>query len=278
LPEIFAGVDVGAGTSKAVIVSDDKVLAQHVRPTGNDVTRSAVEAMEGALGIAKLELQDISYVVSTGSGRRKVQFANDSMSEIICCAIGVKYTHPPTHTIMDIGCQDSKVIGLDDEGSVKQFTMNDRCAAGTGRFLEVLSHALEVELNEIGNLSLLGKDPCVISSTCTVFAESEVVSYRAQGRKIEDILAGLHQAIAKRVVIQGSSVGYRPDVVFTGGVARNIGVRKVFDEMLGLHIILPEEPQTITALGAAILAKQYYAKREREVSQGRDRAPTVLVP
>lgn len=257
----FAGVDVGAGTAKAVITDGSRVLAQHVIPTGNDVNRSGTQVLDDALHIANLGLEDLAYVVSTGSGRRKLPFAHDSMSEIICCAIGAKYLHPPTHTIIDIGCQDSKVIGLDDEGNVKHFTMNDRCAAGTGRFLEVMAHALEIPLNEMGRMSLLSDAPCVISSTCTVFAESEVVSYRAQGRRIEDILGGLHHAIAKRVVTQGSSVGYTPDIVFTGGVARNVGLCKVFEEVLDAHLVVLEEPQTVTALGAALLARQYYAKK-----------------
>ena len=161
---------------------------------------------------------------------------------------------PQARTIIDIGGQDSKVIGLDDNRSVANFVMNDKCAAGTGRFLEVMSQVLGVQLDEMGSLSLTSTDPCQISSTCTVFAETEVVSLRAEGKGIQDLIAGIHLAIAKRVVSMGLSIKFEKETVFTGGVAINIGVKKALEEVLGVPIIVPPEPQTTGALGAALEA------------------------
>jgi len=167
---------------------------------------------------------------------------------------------PQAGTVIDIGGQDSKVIGLDGNGKVRDFVMNDKCAAGTGRFLEVMAGVLGVAISEAGALSLLSREPCSISSTCTVFAESEMVSLRAEGKSREDILAGIHKAMAHRIAIMGQSVGFRREVVFTGGVAKNVGMKKALEDEIGLEILVPEEPQIMGALGAAILAKAELVK------------------
>ena len=176
-----------------------------------------------------------------------------------CHAAGVSSILPQAMTIIDIGGQDSKVIGLED-GNVSNFVMNDKCAAGTGRFLEVMARVLDVEIGKMGPLSLQGKEPCQVSSTCTVFAESEMVSLRAEGKSRENILAGIHKAMAHRIAIMGQSVGFRREIVFTGGVAKNIGMKRALEHEIGLEILVPEEPQIMGALGAAMLARTELVK------------------
>lgn len=256
---IVAGVDVGAATAKSVILDGSRILAFSIIPTGFSVAGAADTVTENALHASGLSLSEVDYVVSTGYGRRAVTFSNKVLTEIICHAAGVASIMPQASTIIDIGGQDSKVIGLDD-GNVNNFVMNDKCAAGTGRFLEVMARVLDVGLEEMGPLSLLGEEPCSVSSTCTVFAESEMVSLRAEGRSREDILAGIHKAMAHRIAIMGQSVGFKKDVVFTGGVAKNVGMKKALEDEIGLTILVPEEPQIMGALGAAIMAKAEIVK------------------
>jgi len=252
---IVAGVDIGAATAKAVILNGNEVLSFSVMPTGFSVAKAAEVVIEEALAKSGLSMSELEYVISTGYGRRAVSFANKVLTEIICHAAGVSSVLSQARTIIDIGGQDSKVIGLDNNDNVSNFVMNDKCAAGTGRFLEVMARVLDVDISEMGPLSLLGKEPCQVSSTCTVFAESEMVSLRAEGESRENILAGIHRAMAHRIVIMGSSVGFKKDVVFTGGVAKNVGMQKALEDEIGLEILTPEEPQIMGALGAAILAK-----------------------
>lgn len=253
---IFAGVDVGAATAKTVILSDNQILGYAIIPTGYSVKLAAEkvtrEAMERA-GISK-SIDELDYIVSTGYARNALTFANKSVTEIICHAKGAHFVIPETRTIVDIGGQDSKGIEVDEMGNVRDFVMNDKCAAGTGRFLEVMAEVLELgSIDRMGPLSLQG-NPCCISSTCTIFAESEVISLRADGRSREDLIAGVHKAIASRVAAMVRRLKINPQVVFTGGVAKNIGVKKALQEEFGMEILVPEEPQIIGALGAALLA------------------------
>jgi predicted CoA-substrate-specific enzyme activase len=184
-----------------------------------------------------------------------VTFSNKSVTEIICHAKGAHFMIPDTRTIIDIGGQDSKAIEVDGEGNVRDFRMNDKCAAGTGRFLDVMADVLQVgSIDNMGPMSLDGKNPCNISSTCTIFAESEVVSLRAEGKSREDLIAGIHKAITARVGIMTLGLNIRPKVIFTGGVAKNLGVKRALEQELNIDIFLPEEPQIIGALGAALLA------------------------
>ena len=257
---IIAGVDIGAATAKTVILDENEVLSFSIIPTGSNVAEAAEAVTKEALEKSGLSMGKLEYVISTGYGRRAVSFASKVLTEIICHAAGAGWVMPQARTVIDIGGQDSKVIGLDNKGRVNNFVMNDKCAAGTGRFLEVMAGVLGVEIGEMGAISLLGKDPCQISSTCTVFAESEMVSLRAEGKSREDILAGIHKAMAHRIVIMGKSVGFKQEVVFTGGVAKNVGMKKVLEDEIGLGILIPDEPQITGALGAAILAKAELAK------------------
>jgi len=252
---ITAGVDVGAATAKTAIISDGKILSYAVIPTGDSVARAAEKVTRAALEQAGLSMADLSFVISTGYGRNGVAFANKTASEIICHAKGVNLLMPAARTVIDIGGQDSKVIGVRENGTVSDFVMNDKCAAGTGRFLEVMAGVLGLDIEEMGPISCTSKEPCPISNTCTIFAETEMVSLRAEGRTREDLVAGIHKAVASRVVVMGKTVGYREQVVFTGGVAKNTGVKNSLEAGIGLPILIPEEPQIMGALGAALLAK-----------------------
>lgn len=260
---LFAGVDVGAATAKTVILEDGEILGYAVRPTGHDVKLAANEVTEEALEKAGLStsIDDIDYVISTGYGRNAVTFANKAVTEIICHAKGANFMIPSTRAIIDIGGQDSKAIEVSPEGNVADFVMNDKCAAGTGRFLEVMAEVLEVgSVDKMGPISLESKAPCHISSTCTIFAETEVVSLRAEGRNRTDMIAGVHKSVASRVAVMASRLTFKPDVIFTGGVAKNIGVKKSLEEEIGMPILVPDEPQIIGALGAALRAKEEFIK------------------
>ena len=249
-----AGVDVGAVSAKTVILNEGKIAGYAILPTGHDVPKVAGEVTELALAQAKLTMGDLDYIVATGYGRRSTPFANEAITEITCHARGASWEIPETRTIIDIGGQDSKAISVDARGNVIEFVMNDKCAAGTGRFLEVMARALGLSIEEFASISFAGRDPCRISSVCTVFAESEVVSLRAEKKSREDIIAGLHKSVASRVGSMAKHVGVRDLVVFTGGVAKNRAVLKALEEELGHRIAVPEEPQVIGALGAALIA------------------------
>lgn len=254
---IFAGVDVGAATAKTVILSGDRVVGYSIVPTGYDVKLAAQQVTIEAIGRAGISksLDELDYVISTGYARNAVAFADKSTTEIICHAKGAHFMIPETRTIIDIGGQDSKAIEVDDEGNVRDFIMNDKCAAGTGRFLEVMADVLQVgSVGNMGPLSLKSENPCQISSTCTIFAESEVVSLRAEGKSREDLIAGVHEAIASRVAAMAKRLRIIPRVIFTGGVAKNVGVKMALEKEFGMDIMVPEEPQIIGALGAALLA------------------------
>ncbi len=251
---IVAGVDVGAATAKTAIIKDGVFIASAIMPTGDIVSQAAEDITKEALSKAGLKMSDLDHVVSTGYGRHMVNFTDKAVSEIICHAKGVNFLFPEAKTIIDIGGQDSKVISMRGDGTVDDFAMNDKCAAGTGRFLEVMANVLKADINEMGPISLKSEKPSHITSTCTIFAESEIISLRAEAAKREDLIAGLHRAVARRVVIMGKTVGYKDDVVFTGGVARNSGVRKFIEELLDTKIVFPEEPQITGALGAALIA------------------------
>jgi predicted CoA-substrate-specific enzyme activase len=259
---LLAGVDVGAATAKAVILNGNSILSSRVLPTGDSVKYAADAVMRETLEPLNLSLENLHCVVATGYGRRAVGFAHEVITEISCHAKGVNMLVPEARTVIDIGGQDSKVIEIDEQGNIVNFAMNDKCAAGTGRSLEVMAKVLNADIEEIGPLSLHGTDPCPISNTCTVFAESEMVALRAEGKRREDILAGIHSAMAHRVAIMGGAIGFRDRVVFTGGVARNEGMKKALEDRMGKHVLVPENPQIVGALGAAIIAREFALRKE----------------
>jgi predicted CoA-substrate-specific enzyme activase len=215
---------------------------------------------------ARLQKEDLVYVMSTGYGRNIISFSQDARTEIICHAIGVHDLFPSVRTIIDIGGQDSKVIRIDEEGRVKNFTMNTRCAAGTGRFTEVMAKALRIEFEKWGEVvSSAGPRRTKISNICTVFAESEVISKIMQKVPLNEILAGICEALVTRVLESMQRIGGRePDIAFTGGVANNLGIRQILEEKVGMKLLIPEVPQSTGALGAAQLARSLYARVLKE--------------
>ncbi len=249
-----AGIDIGSITAKAAIFDSGKLLATKIIFTGYNAEIAGIKVYEEVLGEAGITKNSIEKIVSTGYGRNSVNFADRSYTEIMCHAIGAHFLNPHIRSIIDIGGQDSKAILLDDKGKVKNFVMNDKCAAGTGRFLEVMARAMEVNLDDFGAMSIKSKQPSKISSLCTVFAESEVISLIAKGEQRQDIIAGIHESIAARVSSMVGRVGLQEPVMITGGVARNIGVIHALEKKLGMKIEVSPYAQENGAIGAAILA------------------------
>jgi predicted CoA-substrate-specific enzyme activase len=256
---IVAGIDVGSLATKAVLYdteSQGRILAYNIVRSGGAFRKAMDGAMDELLRSADLQMQDVRYTVSTGYGREIVNFSGSRVTEITCHARGAKYLFPEVHTVIDIGGQDSKVIGIDDRGGVANFVMNDKCAAGTGRFLEVMASALEVEIGQLGALSAQSKQQVKVSSMCTVFAESEVISLLSKECNKADIAAAIHDAIARRISGMVNQVGLKEKVVMVGGVAKNNGVVRSLERMLGTTFLIPQEPQINGALGAALIAAE----------------------
>ncbi len=248
------GVDIGSASSKVLILKDGKeIIAETVVPVGTG-TSGPSRALQETLSAAGIERSDISKLVVTGYGRMTFPDADEQISEITCHAKGVHFLVPNARTIIDIGGQDAKVIKLDNQGYVSNFVMNEKCAAGTGRFLEVMARVLEIDVSRLGELGEQAENIVPISSTCTVFAESEVISQLAAGKHIPDIVAGIHQSVARRVAGLTGRVGLTPQVVMTGGVAKNIGVVKAMEKELKVPIIVAPRSQLTGALGAALIA------------------------
>jgi len=232
-----------------------QILASEIMPTAYDIKRASDEIIRKVLEKANFLFTDLEKVFSTGYGRHSISFASKAVTEIHCHGKGAHFEIMEARVIIDIGCQDSKVIRINGNGDVTDFAMNDKCAAGTGRFLEVMASALGLKIDEMGSESLKSTNPSEISSICTVFAESEVISQRAQGAKREDLVAGIHKSISKRIISMASSIKLDKKIVFTGGVAKNLGVKRALEEQSGQLIAIPKDPQLIGALGAAILAQ-----------------------
>lgn len=253
----FAGIDIGSTMTKGVLVNGyDRVLSSIKGPTGPEHRQLANEVMEMALEKAHLQLDDISYVVATGYGRLNVPFADRQITELTCHATGVSRLFPKARTVIDIGGQDAKGMKLKN-GKMVDFIMNDKCAAGTGRFLEVTAATLGIKLEDLGAISLRSSNKAPISNFCTIFAQQEVVSHLSNGENLEDIIAGLHDALANRVAGLVRRLNIESDVVFTGGVACNIGMVKAMKENLGCELLVPEDPLLTGAIGAAILAREF---------------------
>jgi predicted CoA-substrate-specific enzyme activase len=252
---ITMGIDVGSITTKAAVVVDGELRLSTLGPTGYDAKKAAGMIFQQVLESLKLDRNDIQGVVSTGYGRNSVSFANKAITEITCHAAGAFFMNPDIRSVIDIGGQDSKVILLNDKGRVSDFAMNDKCAAGTGRFLEVMARALEIELERFGGMSLKSYAPSKISSLCTVFAESEVISLIAKGEKRENIVAGIHEAIGARIASMAKRVKIAPPVMMTGGVAKNKGLVQALEKKLMQPILIIDSAQVIGAIGAALLAR-----------------------
>jgi predicted CoA-substrate-specific enzyme activase len=250
-----AGIDIGSTSGEALVLNGDRVIAWSVVDTGYNSRRAAEQALATALKQAGLAQDRLQRIVATGYGRVAVEFAHQQVTEISCYARGIHHLYPQVQTVVDIGGQDSKVVAIAPGGKPLDFAMNDKCAAGTGRFLEVMARVLQLELSDLGPCALRARRAADISSTCTVFAESEVITRVAEGTPREEIVAGICLSIARRVGAMAARVGVEPPVAFAGGVARNSGVVRALEDVLGHRLIVPDEPQVVGALGAALIAR-----------------------
>lgn len=267
--ELFAGVDIGSTTSKCVLIDENKDMKVFFRDfTEFDRDLSGEKVLNGALGEIGESIENVRYIVSTGYGRKAFRRANMDIPEIIAHGSGTHHVMPGVRTIIDIGGQDSKVIEVDQFGTVTKFEMNDKCAAGTGRFFEVLTHRLlGIEMDQLSDLMKSSTEPCSISSMCTIFAETEIISLLSQKKDVADIAAGTGRSIAKRVLAMGraAQIPYEAPIVFSGGVANNDAIRQIFSELLKKPVTSVSLPQSTAALGAALRALREYKKQKQNV-------------
>ncbi|MBW1988935.1 MAG: 2-hydroxyglutaryl-CoA dehydratase [Deltaproteobacteria bacterium] len=255
---ITAGCDVGSLTSKAVVLKGNRILGSAVIRSRTRPEAAARQVFDEALAAAGIEEADVACCLGTGYGMKKIPFVSGTKSEIACHAAGARFLAPSAMTVIDIGGQDCKATRMDKEGNVERFLANDKCAAGTGRFLEVMAKILDVTLDELGALSKKARAPVTLASTCTVWAQADVIQYLNSGETVQDVGAGVNNAMAARVATLANSVGMAPDVCMTGGVAKNQGVVRALEKLLSIRIVIPRkaDPQLAGAIGAAILARK----------------------
>ena len=257
-----AGVDVGSVAAKAVVLDEEKkiILGRAVLPTGWNSREAGEQVLQAACRAAGVEPAGLRRVVGTGYGRVALPFADKVVTEISCHARGASWLFPATGVVLDIGGQDSKVIRLDENGAVANFVMNDKCAAGTGRFLEMMARTMEMDLDQMSEAGLTYKEDITISSMCTVFAESEVVSLIAQNKETDDIVHGLNKAVASKTAALAKRVGGEERYMMTGGVSKNKGLVKTLEEKLGTTLVISDKAQLCGALGAALFAMDMVQK------------------
>lgn len=251
---IFIGIDSGSRTTKLVVLKNKKIIASRQTNTGVNPVKTAKILLNAVKN--NLRLPKIKKIFSTGYGRNIIPFAQKAISEISCHAKGINYLFPEAHSIIDIGGQDSKAIVINNQGKVLDFIMNDRCAAGTGRFLEVAANILDLTVDKLGALSLKSQNDININSTCVVFAESEIISLLSQGQNPADIINSVHNSIARRTKNLIAQLSWKSPVIFTGGVAKNIGMHKSLEKVLNTGLAIPKNPFITGALGAALLASE----------------------
>jgi predicted CoA-substrate-specific enzyme activase len=266
-----AGVDVGSTQTKAAIIDEQgRLVGRALIDTGANVILAAEHVYEQALADAGLEEREVGYIVGTGYGRYRVTFGHTQVTEISCHGRGAVHMFPGTRTVVDMGGQDTKAIRVNPNGEIGDFCMNDKCAAGTGRFLGAAAAALEIPIGELGPTALRADRAVKITTTCTVFAESEVLSWVAKGKKIEEILLGVHQSIVSRSLGLMRRVGIEREVTFTGGVTKNIGMVKALEAALGYPVNVSDDSPYMGALGAALFALDRIAGARERVSEGKE--------
>ena len=260
---IVAGCDVGSLTAKAVVMKNKRIIGSTIIKSKPRPQDSADTVMAEALGSAGISKDDVQYCIGTGYGREKINFVNEVVSEIKCHGKGARWMLPSAETIIDIGGQGCKTMRLNDNGNVQRFSTNDKCAAGTGRFLEVMAKVLNIEIDELGRLSSKSKNPITLSSTCTVWAQADIIKYINSGISIEDIGAGINTAMANRVAILVNAVDPQGDIFMTGGVAKNTGVVSTLGKLIGKRIkkVRKADPQLAGAIGAALLSMEKLKNR-----------------
>lgn len=260
---LSCGIDIGSTTIEAVLLDRGKVLGKVMTASGAFPAEHARKALDGLLSDLHIDRSAIGRIVATGFGRNYFEHSDRAVSEIACHAAGVFSLMPDACTIIEIGGQDSKMMQLDENGRVRDFVMNDRCAAGTGKFIETVARTLIMPVEETGRIGLRAEKACEISSMCAVFAETEIVGLLHQGVSPESVLRGVFNAVSRRILGMSGRIGLKETIVFTGGVARNAGVHKALEEITGRTIRVPAEPQFTGALGAAIIASRELAADNR---------------
>lgn len=252
----IVGIDVGNQTAKAVILEGDTIIAHDCMVISGGVAKASETILQRVLEKAGLRREDVDYVVATGIGKEDVPFAQSRESEIACHARGAQFLFPSVRTIIDMGAENCRASKCSEAGKLLDFAMNDKCASGTGVFLETMAKLMEVPLEAIGSMALKGTEAVSISTMCAVFAESEVISEVHKGTKMVDISRGLCDSVALKTHSLLKRVGVEKDVIMTGGVARNIGVVDSISRLIGEEVLVPEEPQITGALGAALLLRE----------------------
>lgn len=256
------GLDIGSITTKIAVMDGTRLMYTHISPTGYNAEKAWRTIFNQTLERLQLKKSSLDRIIATGYGRNNVSIADKTVTEIKCHAQGALFYKDTARSVIDIGGQDCKFIRIDENGNVADFVMNDKCAAGTGRFLEVMARALEVDLDDFGNRSLQAKKSSPISSMCTVFAESEVISLISKGESRENIIKGIHESIANRLQSMIGRLGLAEPTILTGGVAQNIGIQTALEKKLNIQILVPETAQVNGAIGAAILAQKLYQGKE----------------
>jgi predicted CoA-substrate-specific enzyme activase len=252
----FMGVDIGSVTSKGVIISGASTEAAVIIPSGSNYRTAAEKVRDELLQKSGLKPGDISFTVVTGHGTGNIPFGDKKVADMRCCARGMNRLFPGVRTVVDVQGQSSQVIKIGEKGQVINFAVSEKCAAGSGRFLEIISNVLRVKLEDVGPLSLKSKNPVVFNTGCAVFGESEAISRVAEGTPKEDILAGVHRALADKVVTLVERVGLAEECAISGGGGLNPALVKNIEDKLGIKIIVPEQPQLVNALGAAVMAEE----------------------
>ena len=254
---LVTGIDIGSRISKSVIVKDGEILSYGMCDTGIDSTETAMGTLKEALRDTGLTPDDMNYIVATGYGRVRVPFANEMISEITCYAKGANWYFPSARTIIDIGGQDSKAINCNGSGSVVRFAMNDKCAGGTGRFLETMADILDIPMEKLGEISLEAEHSLYLSSQCVIFEKTEALIQLKKGVPKAEILAGIHDALASRIRADIlAKISIEKDFVFAGGVSKNIGMVRKLSEKTGIEPLIAPEPFILGALGAAVIATE----------------------
>jgi len=252
----FMGIDIGSAASKGVLTGDGEVIAWQVIPSGFDYRAAAETLRQELLAEVGLSVRDVTATVATGQSAASVVFADRKVADIRCCARGMRGIFPSVRTIVDVQAQSSQVIQLSEQGQVVNFVASERCATGSGRFMEVIASVLQIDLADVGPLSLKAKQPVTFTTGCAVFGESEAVSRVAEGVAREDILAGVHRALASKIVALINRVGLEKDCAISGGGGLDVGLVRILAEELGVELLVPPRPQLVTALGAALMAAE----------------------
>jgi len=250
------GIDIGSAFSKGIVMCDQKIVGSYVMPSGGNYTLTADRVKEELLSKAGLSLKDIAYTIATGYGAKNVTFANDVITDISCHSRGIFYLFPSVRTVVDVGDLFSKAFRIDERGNSLTFLLSGKCAGGSARVLQVIAKVLQVKVEEIGELSLQSRKMIDFNTGCAVFAETEAVSRIAEGASREDLLAGIHRALAAQINSLAERVGIERDYALVGGGARDVGLVKAVEEIVGFEIVVPEEPHLTAAIGAAVIAHE----------------------